>query len=265
MVTPPKSPADTKNKPIVMIQTSMQRPTANITVNRNRTKTYGSKIYLKSGTHYEIELFNPTKLKVLATIEIDGKSISSAGIILLPGQRVFLERWINEPRKFLFSTYEAEDSLEGKAATAENGKVKVLFYDEIVKNYFPAGTGDIYWYYNTNSPFFGINIGETYTTCSNSPSTFTNAVNYSSSIDFSASETKSFETGISEKGEKSSQKFAESSGDFSFLPSSYKEWQILPDSQEPVEAVKIRSYCPECGTRVRASSWKFCTNCGTKL
>ena len=60
-------------------------PTANIAVNRNRLKSYGEKIYLKSGTHFEIELFNPKTTKVLAMISIDGVAISIAGIVIKPG------------------------------------------------------------------------------------------------------------------------------------------------------------------------------------
>jgi rRNA maturation endonuclease Nob1 len=41
--------------------------------------------------------------------------------------------------------------------------------------------------------------------------------------------------------------------------------QILPESAKPVEVEKIRSYCTECGTRSRSSSWKFCPSCGSKM
>jgi hypothetical protein len=249
--------------------TNTQRPSANITVNRNRAKNYGSNIYLKSGTHYEIELWNPTQLRVLARIEVDGKSISSAGIVLNPGQRVYLERWIDEPKKFLFSTYEAENSLEGRAATVKNGEIKVYFYDEVVRNFFPSG------YYNgiviTNSAG-GYYYGGTTTTGLNLTAIGTATTNtanfiYNSTVagDSPSLEEKSFETGISEKGEKSSQDLNETSGDFNTWYRCFDTWQILPESQKPVEISKIRTYCTECGTRVRNSAWKFCPNCGEKF
>jgi hypothetical protein len=244
-----------------MIQnTNTQRPTANITVNRNRAKSYGSSIYLKSGTHYEIELWNPTKLKVLTRIEVDGKPISSSGIVINPGQRVYLERWIDEPKKFLFTTYEAEDSPEGRSATANNGRIKVFFYDEVVRNYFPSG--NFYGSIIGNSTAAG---GYVYTTNNTGLSYFADSniseIKTSKDLSFSSS----FETGLSEKGESSSQSLNEVSGDFNTWYRCYDEWQILPESQKPVEVSKIRSYCTECGTRVRSSSWKFCPSCGEKF
>ena len=97
-----------------------QQPTAHIAVNRNRLKQYGDKIYLKDKTHFEIELFNPKSIKILAKIYLNGVSISTSGIVIRPGQRVFLERWLDETKKFLFETYEVEDSKEEQEAIANN-------------------------------------------------------------------------------------------------------------------------------------------------
>lgn len=109
---------------------SNEMPTAHVTVNRNRVKNYNEKIYLKEQVNFEIELWNPRTEKVIAHISINGKEISSNGIIINPGQRVYLERWIDQPKKFFFSTYEAENSSAGKAATEDNGKVTVNFHYE---------------------------------------------------------------------------------------------------------------------------------------
>jgi hypothetical protein len=75
-----------------------------VTQNRNRLKTYdgGGTIYLKDGQNFEIELFNPLDNRVLAKISINGKQISSSGIVLNPGQRIFLERFIDDDRKFMY-------------------------------------------------------------------------------------------------------------------------------------------------------------------
>jgi hypothetical protein len=244
--------------------TGFTSPTANIAVNRNRLKSYGEKIYLKDKTHYEIELFNPKTTKVLAKIYLDGQPISSSGIILNPGQRVFLERWLDEPRKFLFETYEVEDSTEAKGAIRENGKVKVEFYDQFI----PVNTT----YYRTpnswgqdwsGQPIYG---GTTQNTLYFTSNVSSDIIGQNSSVVpaslFSAS---SIETGRSEKGEESKQEFEYSNDSFNSWTCNTVHMQILPESQKPVEVKEIRNYCTNCGTRHKKSSWKFCPNCGTKI
>ena len=36
-------------------------PEAHLTVNKNRIKQYCDNVYMKHGTEYEIEMFNPTR------------------------------------------------------------------------------------------------------------------------------------------------------------------------------------------------------------
>ena len=79
-------------------------PEAFITKGKQREKQFNGTVYLKDGDNFEIELFNPKSTKVLAKISLDGKRISTAGIVLRPGERVFLERYIDSNNKFLFST-----------------------------------------------------------------------------------------------------------------------------------------------------------------
>lgn len=43
-----------------------------------------NKIYLKDGQNFEIELFNPLTESVLAEIKVNGKSVSSSGLVLRP-------------------------------------------------------------------------------------------------------------------------------------------------------------------------------------
>ena len=104
--------------------------TANITKNRNRAKIYGDSIYLKDGENFEIELFNPSTVRVLAKITINGKQISSSGIVLKPGERVYLERFIDSNNKFVFDTYDVEKSNEALNAIVDNGLIKVEFFEE---------------------------------------------------------------------------------------------------------------------------------------
>ena len=107
-------------------------PQSFITKGKQRLKQHTNTVYLKNGDEFEIELFNPTQNKVLAKIELNGKSIGS-GIILRPGERVFLERYLDEAKKFLFETYVVNgNNDEVKKAIANNGEVKVSFHNEMV-------------------------------------------------------------------------------------------------------------------------------------
>ena len=115
-------------------------PAAYVTVGRQRVKQYGNIVYLNNGNEFEIELFNPTTTKVLAKIELNGVSLGS-GIVLRPGERVFLERYLNEARRFLFETYEVDGNNPGvQKAIANNGQVSVKFYSEYI-NYGMTYTG----------------------------------------------------------------------------------------------------------------------------
>ena len=88
-----------KRRISVNTQTGGARPEAFVTKGKQRLKQYTDTVYLNNGDEFEIELYNPTKNKVLAKVEMNGNSIG-AGIILRPGERVFLERFLNESKKF---------------------------------------------------------------------------------------------------------------------------------------------------------------------
>lgn len=110
-------------------------PTANIAVNKSRIKLYNKKgempsYYLQKGQEFQIELFNPTTESVLAKITLNGNVISQGGLVLSPGQRVFLDRYLDVAKKFLFDTYEVANTQEVKEAIVNNGDFKVQFYRE---------------------------------------------------------------------------------------------------------------------------------------
>lgn len=113
-------------------------PTANIAVNKSRIKIYNRAgemptCYLQKGQEFQIELFNPTTEVVLAKIELNGRLISQSGLVMNPGERVFLDRYIDVAQKFLFDTYEVSASEEVKEAIKNNGDLKVYFYKEYIK------------------------------------------------------------------------------------------------------------------------------------
>ena len=239
---------------------------AHITTNRNRSKIYGNKIYLKNGQSFEIELFNPTKSKLLAKIKINGEYISDSGIVLKPGERVYLERFIDSNNKLVFETYSVEDSNEVKKAIEENGKVEVEFYPENV-----SSGNNITWttnypgYYNINKTYGSYYRGSDITFTSDS--SIGNTAYFSQSLSSNAvnANLKSIETGRVEKGNESNQNLEYVNGDFSWFTKNTVSYQILPESSKPIESNEIRSYCTSCGTRKKKASWKFCPSCGEKL
>jgi hypothetical protein len=110
-------------------------PTANIAVNKSRVKLYNKQgdlpsYYLQKGQEFQIELFNPTTDSILAKITLNGNVISQGGLVLNPGQRVFLDRYLDVAKKFLFDTYEVANTQEVKEAIVNNGDFKVEFYRE---------------------------------------------------------------------------------------------------------------------------------------
>jgi hypothetical protein len=99
---------------------------------RGRKSIKGDKVYLGDGEEFIIELHNPTQNTVLANIKLDGKPISLSGIVVYPGQRVYLDHFPESGKKFTFTTYEVSDDEVGKNATVHNGVLEVNFHKEEV-------------------------------------------------------------------------------------------------------------------------------------
>jgi hypothetical protein len=261
-------------------------PSANITINKNRLKLYNdTTYYLEDGQTYEIELFNPTKQKLKAEIFISGNSISGGGVVLKPGERIYLERFVESNNKFLFKTYTIDkNDNEAFEAISDNGKVTVKFYreqisrnrwEEIPKDYWTIYTGGVDinngtggWNLNnthTNNPFY-TNLNDT-----NNPYIYTMGVDmgigdststYVSTTSIHTNE--EFETGRTEKGEKSDQEFVPINGDFEFFAYNIVNYEIKPLSNKPIfkEDTK-RRYCHNCGSKIK-DKFNFCPSCGTK-
>lgn len=240
-------------------------PTANITVGKSRRKVYDGKvIYLDNNTEFEIELFNSTNNVLAAEILFNGKSISNRKIVLKPGQRVFLDRYIDTPKKFLFETYEVSDTAEVKQAIAKNGDVEIRFYEEY-KSPMTWITSTNYWPYfdtgNAGSPhkmYFSSNVGGDTFNCS------TNATNTSGSMKLRSATSKSMETGRVEMGSDSEQKFRDVNMNFNSWHTYKTEYKILPTSQMPYTAESMVKYCSSCGRKAKKKD-RFCSSCGKKL
>lgn len=263
------------------------RPEAWIAVSNNRQKVYDPHklVYLDQNQEFQIELFNPDDISYLAKIGINGKSISQAGLVIKPGQRYFLDRFIDSNKKLLFSTYEVENNNpEVERAIENNGKISVRFYPET--RWLDVGR---YWYgsntttispskWNNTISTGNTNIflcsGTSTHTLSGSITTSGIVNSYVSSLSASNFVNTSIagslspntkETGRIEEGSKSDQTFSDSDLKFSGSFTYSSNYQILPRCVKPVEISEIRLYCTECGSRVKKKTWKFCPSCGEKI
>lgn len=249
--------------------TNQGTPYAYITQGKHRLKQHGRNVYMKNGSEFELELFNPKQSTVLSKIKINGSYIGGGGIVLRPGERVFLERYLDDARKFLFETYNVDgDSSEVLKAIQNNGEVTVEFFDEYVKpniNIRTPWPQNDYWHTNISG---SINTGDRYY----NPTFTTSNLNgitcsYTSTLSFNSNvrSKKSIETGRVEKGSDSDQKFTTVDKKFNSYTTSVSTWKILPESQKPYESKDIKVYCTNCGTKRKKDTFKFCPQCGEKF
>lgn len=243
-------------------------PESFITKSKQRLKQHIDTVYLNNGDEFEIELFNPTQNKVLAKIEMNGNSIGN-GIIIRPGERVFLERYLDEAKKFLFETYVVNgNNDEVQKAIAKNGDVIVKFYNEMVQPSFTSGSSTVTinnpYTWTTNPAYF------TYTTSTNTNTYYNTNFSLTSGTNAfytktSTSPTRHVETGRVEKGSESDQTFSYDNTQFYSYPSQTNWWKLKPQSTKPLVREDLVVYCTECGAKRKKDNHKFCPHCGTKF
>ena len=269
---------------------------AKIAVNKSLLKEYSSSkyqrvVYLNDGDEFQIQLFNPEKFPIAAKIHLNGEKLSDM-LVIRPGERIWLERYLDQARKFKFSTYEIEDSYEAKEAASLNGEVKIQFYrvktprqNTVINISCPISTigSPTSIYYNT------INNSDCQVKSISEPELASNlnSVNLASSgmseetwykssyisdtaCNFYASSTaaepeRSIETGRVEQGGYSNQKFSYVNYDFEDWSFRTETISILPLSRKPVTASDLKKkYCSNCGRKL-SPKHKFCPYCGTKV
>lgn len=256
-------------------------PSAYITKRKSRLKIYDEKnVYLNDGENFEFELYNPKQKSVLVKIKLNGEYISQSGIVLKPGQRVFLERFLDTNNKFEFSTYKVKDTSENRSAIDLNGDIEIEFYEQQTITINPNLT------IGSTGSYNGINLFNTVSTPTTQPywygnPTYTtsnlNAFTYTSNVSsFNSSTTpegpnirsfkakKSIETGRVEKGDESKQTFSTNYDKFNNYTSYVTVYKILPLSTKNKMVEEIRQYCSECGVRTK-KNYKFCPSCGNNL
>ena len=138
-----------------------------VSSDKGRKSIKNGKVYLKDKEEFQIELFNPLTDCVLADIKLNGNTISQSGLVIRPGERFYLDCFVDDNKKFVFNTYEVEDSQSTKVAISKNGMLEVFFYKEsvvslknwrnrfdrvIVEKYYPVHYPHYhpYWYTTPN-------------------------------------------------------------------------------------------------------------------
>jgi len=244
---------------------------------RGRKSIKNGKVYLKDSEEFQIELFNPLQECVLADIKLNGNSISESGLVLRPGQRFYLDCFIDDKKKFIFNTYDVESTVESLNAISKNGGLEVFFYKEsvvsinnwrnklntiVIEKHYP--NYQPFWYTTPNvycgskittGGLSGTTTGGYYVNGLNNIGTTTNTSYYSSNSVNTSSYTSNvigsltstsmpissnIETGRVEKGEKSKQKFDTIDMDFDNYYISSTILELLPESRKPVDAKKLK-------------------------
>lgn len=225
------------------------------TSDRGRKSIKNGKVYLKHGEEFEIEIFNPLTDCVLADIKLNGSSIAKNGLVIKPGQRFYLDCFIDDNKKLVFGAYEVENAEETNDAVAKNGLLEVFFYKESVvsinnwrsrfdrliveRHYYPYTTTvpttfPTIWC-GTGTPLqFGTDktIGQNTTPFAG---TTVNSL-YSRGGKFSSA---SIETGRAERGTDSEQKFDEVDMEFESLYISSTSMLLLPKSRKPADTSEL--------------------------
>lgn len=274
--------------------TGPSMPTASICINKSRLKVYNPNdptYYLETGQEFQIELFNPTSNSVLAKIYLNNNIISQGGLVLRPGERVFLDRYIDVAKRFKFDVYEVSNTQEVQKAIEKNGEFKVEFYTETtpLNSTITISNKPLWTYYDyyrdpityfSNSGTLSTPMGVTTSntnysgtlnltgmaggssssnsylnsTAMNSTSaTFTSSIgNYlSNATSKTLRRSKTVETGRVEAGSQSDQKLQTVNKSFNYYPFHTVEYKLLPISQKVNTADDINVK-------------RYCTHCGTK-
>ena len=265
---------------------------AKIAISKNLIKEYKNSnseriVYLNDGTEFQIYLKNPYQTHLGIKIYVNNQAIGGNMLVLRPGQSFWLDRFLNDNKKFLFSTYDVENTQEMRYATNNNGKVKIEFYHEKEETpYFSAKIVEPS--YDLSSVTATYN-SDTINTCRSSRS-FNNPINtccystvtiessanaatnpkltsmsYDTSVSAKNTNDSYLETGRVEKGGVSRQEFDYCDINFDYYAFKTENILILPLSRKQIHAEETRRrYCSQCGKKVNPKD-KFCSNCGAKL
>ena len=266
---------------------------AKIAINKSLLKEYGTErtVYMQNGDQFQIQLFNPETYTIGAKVVIEGDDIGGI-VVLRPGERVWLERYVGQHRKFKFSTYEIDGSdKDAVNAIRNNGTVKVEFYKEdrgfqrntvFIRSFeYPGSVGTNVFYNANDSGFKPTDItcsaGDDLTTLTTSSCGSESFATFGATlgdIDGAGNarlsnnanvQSSMVETGKVEAGDWSSQELNQVDTKFCTYPFKTETMKILPKSQKPVGSKDLaKIYCPYCGRKVK-TKFKFCPFCGKEI
>ena len=142
-------------------------------------------VYLNDGDEFQIQIFNDKDTEIGAKITVNGEMIGNAYLVIRPGERVWLDRYLNVARKLKFVTYEVNGNNEQvQKAIQNNGIVKVELYRKkhnygydwcqpLLKTWQDPIPYDYPHIYYSNEP---------YATCTASVDNISGTMNYCSSL-----------------------------------------------------------------------------------
>ena len=280
-----------------------EKKMAQLAINKSLLKEYSTNedsrvVYMDNNDEFQIQLFNPEQFTVGVTFTFNGKDMDGM-LVLKPGERVWLERYLDNQVKFKFSTYEVDDNdVQVKHAIANNGNITVKFYKEKVLSRIKTNiynTLNVLWKESpliSNENTYTVPSYDTVVTCSDTNNnvlltnnvtncfcasidgnTYNNAL-YKTNVNDTTIETgriengsysnQKFETGRIENGGYSNQKFEKVNNEFENYPFKTEYIKILPKSRKPYTTSDLNKiYCTNCGRKLN-SKFKFCPYCGEK-
>ena len=109
---------------------------AKIAVHKSLLKEYSNSeqeriVYMNDGTEFQIQIFNPYNYIIGVSFNFNNNLQSNSRLLVLrPGERVWLDRYLDNESRLLFSTYEVGNSEEIKKAIKDNGNVCIKFFKE---------------------------------------------------------------------------------------------------------------------------------------
>ena len=257
----------------------MNIPNVKIGRNRHPIREYqegsGKVVYLKNGDNFEFLLHNPSSITVGALIYVNNNKIAEQVLVLHPGQSLWLDCNPISKKKFHFTEYEVKNTKSNLDAIADNGLIKVEFFNEtVISQIGPLWTDPVMTYPHWDKQFYG-NTGEppVHFYSQNNMSIGDMSEPLKATMDFFPVDnslqsrrvkSKSVKTGRVDFQGESNQNFTQVEVDLEQYPAYTYYYKILPESTKQLHASDIKQYCTGCGKK-RKKKENFCPSCGNKF
>lgn len=286
---------------------SQEQKRVKIAINKSLLKEFTKDnervVYLEDEDEFQIQIFNDQTTEIGARIFVNDEPIGNSYLVIKPGERVWLDRYLDRALKFKFKTYEVNgNSRDVQRAIRNNGIVKVMLYRKnstytttYIEDLYrtieePYWSPKIYYCDNLNinydntldlnycddgvkfSTTAGTNTSATTVGSGFVTANYCNATNYSEPTQIKATlgSTKSFksnkvETGRISEGGHSNQEFDYVNMSFDSFAFATETIHILPKSTKPVQSSDLQKvYCTNCGRKIK-SKFKYCPYCGSEI